>query len=230
MDICNGLLLVKADEFCYLRDMLDADGGCDWTVTEGLDVLIMSQRVCGRQMGILSWKELFWWLQVWRLFYWNINQFLICKFVNIFTNFNFLLNKIQNQVQQMFQKEIQNVDVPFFVNWDSIYRPKLIGSDTNASRRKWGMSVIRWICGFTLKERKNAEHRDLLGLEPVSLVIKKGRLRWFRHVKCKDNADWVKHCMTIQVEGPRLAIYLMKTWWNGVKEDMKSFGLSREDA
>jgi len=38
------------------------------------------------------------------------------------------------------------------------------------------MSMIRWMCGFTLKERmKNSELRKLLRLEPVSLVIKKGR-------------------------------------------------------
>jgi len=33
-------------------------------------------------------------------------------------------------------------------------------------------SMIRWMCGFT-----NEEQRKRLGLEPVSLVIKKGRLR-----------------------------------------------------
>ena len=33
---------------------------------------------------------------------------------------------------------------------------------------------------FTLKERKrNTKIRELLGLEPVSLVIKEGRLRWW---------------------------------------------------
>jgi len=30
-----------------------------------------------------------------------------------------------------------------------------------------------------MKERKNAEITELLGLKPVSLVIKKGRLTWF---------------------------------------------------
>jgi len=39
-----------------------------------------------------------------------------------------------------------------------------------------------------------------LGLEPVSLAIKKGRLRWFGHVVCKDDTDWIKHCTTIEVE------------------------------
>ena len=31
--------------------------------------------------------------------------------------------------------------------------------------------------------------RDLLGLDPVSLTIKRGRLRWFGHVERKDDAE-----------------------------------------
>ena len=56
------------------------------------------------------------------------------------------------------------------------------------------MNAIRWICGFTLKERKKelAQLSKLLGLESVSMVIKKGMLRWFVHVECKDYADLVK--------------------------------------
>ena len=33
MDIGNGVSLEKVDKFCYLGDMLDADGGCDSAVT-----------------------------------------------------------------------------------------------------------------------------------------------------------------------------------------------------
>jgi len=33
LDIDNGVLLEKADKFCYLGDMLDADGGSDSAVT-----------------------------------------------------------------------------------------------------------------------------------------------------------------------------------------------------
>jgi len=62
------------------------------------------------------------------------------------------------------------------------------------------MRMIRWICGFSLKDRKsNAELRELLGIEPVSLVVKKGRLRWFGCVKRKDDAS----CMSIHVNGAR---------------------------
>ena len=46
------------------------------------------------------------------------------------------------------------------------------------------MSMIRWMCGVKLNERKKREElRELLGLEPVSLMIKKSRLRWFGHVE-----------------------------------------------
>jgi len=37
----------------------------------------------------------------------------------------------------------------------------------------------------------------VLGLEPVSVVIKKGRLRWFGHVELKDDTDWIKCCTTM---------------------------------
>jgi len=66
------------------------------------------------------------------------------------------------------------------------------------------MSMIRWMCGVQLNERKKSEElRKLLGLEPVSLMIKKSRLRWFGHLERKDDNDWVKRCKTLEVEGFR---------------------------
>ena len=61
------------------------------------------------------------------------------------------------------------------------------------------MSMIRWMCGVKLNKRKKSEElRELSGLEPVSLMIKKSRLRWFGHgdVEQKDDNDWVKRCIT----------------------------------
>ena len=37
------------------------------------------------------------------------------------------------------------------------------------------------------ERKKNEELGELLGLEPVSLMIKKSRLRWFGHVERKDD-------------------------------------------
>ena len=60
------------------------------------------------------------------------------------------------------------------------------------------------MCGVKLNERKKSEDfRELLGLEPVSLMIKKSRLRWFGHVERKDDNDWVKRCVTWEAVGIR---------------------------
>jgi len=90
------------------------------------------------------------------------------------------------------------------------------------------MSMIRWMCGVKLNERKKSE--ELLGLEPVSLMVKKSRLSWLGHVERKDDNDWVKCCITWEVEGIRQRGCPKKTWWDCVKNDMESLGLSQKDA
>ena len=91
------------------------------------------------------------------------------------------------------------------------------------------MSMIRWMCRVKLNERKKSEElRELLGLEQVNMM-KKSRLRWFGHVERKDDNDWVKRCMTWEVEGIRQRGRPKKTWWDCVKNDMESSGLSQMD-
>ena len=52
---------------------------------------------------------------------------------------------------------------------------------------------IRWMCAFTEKERKNKKRVNsaIVGLEPVSLVMNNGTVRWSGHAQCKDDADWI---------------------------------------
>jgi len=108
-------------------------------------------------------------------------------------------------------------------------RPMKVEHELKMNRTE--MSMIRWMCGIKLNERKKSEElRELLGLEPVSLTIKQSRLRWFGHVERKDDNDWVKHCITWEVEGIRQRGYPKKTWWDCVKNDMESLGLSQKDA
>jgi len=80
--------------------------------------------------------------------------------------------------------------------------PMKVEHELNLNRSE--MSMIRWMCGVKLNERKKSEElRELLGLKPVSLMIKKSRLRWFQHVERKDDNDWVKRCITWEAEGIR---------------------------
>jgi len=87
------------------------------------------------------------------------------------------------------------------------------------------------MCGVKLNERKKSEElRELLGLEPVSLMIQKSRLRWFGHVGRKVDSDWVKRCITWEVEGIRQTGRPKKTWLDCVKNDAESLSLSQKDA
>ena len=55
-------------------------------------------------------------------------------------------------------------------------------------------------------------------------------MRWFGHVERKDDNDWVQHCITWKVGGIRQRGRPKKTWWDCVKNDMESLGLSQKDA
>ena len=47
-----------------------------------------------------------------------------------------------------------------------------------------------------MKDRRTSEEsRRMVGVEPITTVIRSGRLRWYGHVKRKSNEDWVKKCM-----------------------------------
>ena len=53
----------------------------------------------------------------------------------------------------------------------------------------------------------------------------KNRLRWFGRVEWKDDTDWVKRCVTLEIEGIRQRGRLKKTWWNYIKGDVESLAL-----
>jgi len=91
--------------------------------------------------------------------------------------------------------------------------------------------MVRHMCGVTLKDRKASDElRSKLGLESISNVIRRGRLRWFGHVERKDDSDWVKACQQIEINGDRGRGRGRKTWRECVSTDMKAMKLKVEDA
>ena len=62
--------------------------------------------------------------------------------------------------------------------------------------------MIRWMCGISMKDRRtNEELRRMVGVEPITTVIRSGRLRWYGHVIREGDEDWVRKCMKFRVEG-----------------------------
>ena len=105
------------------------------------------------------------------------------------------------------------------------------GTGTTVRRRSTSRLTSCTVFTHKMSESKKSEElRELLGLEPVSLMIKKSKLRWFGHVERKDDNDWVKRCIRWEVEGIRPRGRPKKTWWDCVKNNMESLGLSQKDA
>ena len=64
------------------------------------------------------------------------------------------------------------------------------------------LQMIRWMCGVSLKDRRTSEELiKLVGVQPITSVIRRGRLRWYGHAMRKSDEDWVKKCMEYRVEG-----------------------------
>jgi len=65
--------------------------------------------------------------------------------------------------------------------------PLKVEHETELDRNE--VVMLRWMCGFSLMEsKKNTEVRELLRLEPVSLLIRRSWLQWFGQVEL--NSDW----------------------------------------
>ena len=63
------------------------------------------------------------------------------------------------------------------------------------------MQMIRWMCGISMKYRKTSEElRKLVGVEPITTIIRSGRLRWYGHVMRKHDKDWVNKCMELELK------------------------------
>ena len=54
------------------------------------------------------------------------------------------------------------------------------------------MHMIRWMCDVSMEDRKSSEElRKLVGVEPITTVIRSGRLRWYGYVIRKGDEDRV---------------------------------------
>ena len=71
------------------------------------------------------------------------------------------------------------------------------------------------------------ELRNRTGILAIGSVLNRNRLRWFGHVGTKDEEDWVKKCMYMEVEGARSGRRQRKTRLEVALNDMKELSLAR---
>ena len=89
--------------------------------------------------------------------------------------------------------------------------------------------MVRWMCSVTLKNRiSSKEVYSRLNVEEVSDVVRRGRLRWFRHLERKSESGWVSACRYLEVDGDKRKGRSIKTWGECVKNDLKHLGLEQD--
>ena len=83
-------------------------------------------------------------------------------------------------------------------------------ADDLRSLERMERMMVRWMCGVSLKDRRlhestvwNVDLCNLLGINCVADVVRRGRLRWFGHLERKSVDDWVSACRGLVVEGAR---------------------------
>ena len=87
------------------------------------------------------------------------------------------------------------------------------------------MRMIRWMCGVSLRNKIfGAELRDRMGVEAVSVVMRRSRRRWYGRVERKNDEDWVKGCTVLEVEGVKPRGRPKRTWLEVIRNDMKAVG------
>ena len=78
------------------------------------------------------------------------------------------------------------------MTYGSEIMPLLI--DVGLKLERADMQMIRWMCSVSMKDRRTSkELRRLLGVEPITTVIRSESLGWY--VMREGDDDWVKKCM-----------------------------------
>ena len=91
--------------------------------------------------------------------------------------------------------------------------------------------MVRWMCSVSLKDRiPSKELNRYLGVWSVTDVVRRGRLRWFCHLKQKGVNNWVSVCRDMEVTGDRSRDRGRKTWGECVDGEMRLLCLRREGA
>ena len=72
--------------------------------------------------------------------------------------------------------------------------------------KNFEMPTIQWMCGARQADRQPGNtFRLQAGVEPVSIVMRRQRLRWCGHAVRKRNTDWAKRSKDMAVKGRVLA-------------------------
>ncbi|XP_063585426.1 uncharacterized protein LOC134762814 [Penaeus indicus] len=134
------------------------------------------------------------------------------------------------------RKMPRKLKVKFYI---TIIRPVLLygaevwtmGKEEERILEATEMRMLRRIKGVTLREReRSTDIRRELGVSDINEKVKEIRMRWYGHVKRREEGHPAKVAMESIVPGRRPRGRPKKRWRDNVKEDMSHFDVRPEEA
>ena len=93
------------------------------------------------------------------------------------------------------------------------------------------MKMCRWACGWTRRDLvRNVKVRDTLGVENISLLCRRSRLRWYGHVERREEEYVGKRVISMKLPGKRRRGRPKRRWSDNISEDMINIGAAKENA
>ena len=92
---------------------------------------------------------------------------------------------------------------------------------------KTEMRMLRWIQGVSLREHKiNEEIREAATVQPIATHLMQKRLRWYGHVRRRDESHITRTVLDMEVEGVRPRVRPKLRYMDTIKRDIKKNGLT----
>ena len=93
------------------------------------------------------------------------------------------------------------------------------------------LKVVRWALGVTLKDRVRNEYIwETAKIRRIGEKLREERLRWFGHVKRREESYIGRRMMKIEIPGKRTRGRPRRQWNDNIKEDIKKPDVSEEEA
>ena len=90
--------------------------------------------------------------------------------------------------------------------------------------------ILRYMAGVSLRDGVRSEEvARRCGVDGLEMVMRERRLRWFGHVRRKEEDDPIRRVMDLEVDVRRPGGRPKNTWKKTVEEDMRLVGVRKED-
>ena len=91
--------------------------------------------------------------------------------------------------------------------------------------------MVRLMCGVSRSDRLSCKELwATLGIDPISDVMRRERLRWLGHTERKEEENWLRKVQSLEIPGKVPSGGPRKTWKHVVDDDLRRTGLDRAQA